>query len=100
MTSQTPTVGASGAIAGVLGAYFIFYPNSRINTLVFTFFITVIQIKALWLLGFWMVLQFFQSALGGSGVAYWAHIGGFVFGGFIAYVLKNSRIRFKSKLIK
>jgi len=100
VTSQTPTVGASGAIAGVLGAYFIFYPNSRINTLVFTFFITVIQIKALWLLGFWMVLQFFQSALGGSGVAYWAHIGGFIFGGFIAYVLKNSRIRFKSKLIK
>ncbi len=98
--SQTPTVGASGAIAGVLGAYFIFYPNSRINTLVFTFFITVVQIKALWLLGFWMILQFFQTAIGSSGVAYWAHIGGFIFGVTIAYLLKNFKIKPRSKFLK
>tara|TARA_A100001037_G_scaffold207309_1_gene185682 strand:- start:13446 stop:14153 length:708 start_codon:yes stop_codon:yes gene_type:complete len=97
LASQNPTVGASGAIAGVLGAYFVFYPNSRINTLVFTFFITVIQIKALWLLGFWMLLQFFQTAIGSSGVAYWAHIGGFIFGVLIAYLLKNFKIKFRSK---
>ena len=100
LTSQTPTVGASGAIAGVLGAYFIFYPNSRINTLIFTFFITVIQVKALWLLGFWMVLQFFSTAMGNSGVAYWAHIGGFIFGVLVAYTIKTFQIRFKSKLFR
>ena len=82
--SQVPMVGASGAIAGVLGAYLVLHPQSRIRTLVIYFFITVIRIPAVLLLGFWFFLQFFSGlgSLGaqGGGVAYWAHIGGFAMG--------------------
>jgi hypothetical protein len=82
--SQIPTVGASGAIAGVMGAYFILYPQSKILTLIPIFFIPYfIEIPAFVFLGIWFVLQFLnaygpQAQL--SGVAWWAHIGGFVFG--------------------
>jgi membrane associated rhomboid family serine protease len=85
-SSQIPTIGASGAIAGVLGAYLLLYPLSRINTAVIFFLITFIRIPAFILLGFWFLLQFFSGlgSLGPSsqtgGVAYWAHIGGFLFG--------------------
>ena len=85
--SQVPNIGASGAIAGVLGAYLLLFPYSRISTLVFFYFIMVIRVPALFLLGFWFFLQnFFQglgslgAGAGGGGVAYWAHIGGFVAG--------------------
>ena len=82
--SQVPMVGASDAIAGVLGAYLVLHPRSRIRTLVIYFFITVIRIPAVLLLGFWFFLQFFSGlgSLGaqGGGVAYWAHIGGFAMG--------------------
>lgn len=85
-TSTIPMVGASGAIAGVLGAYLVLYPRARIASLVPIFFIfTVVEIPALIFLGFWFVSQLFQGwlALGGAdlgGVAWWAHIGGFIFG--------------------
>lgn len=85
-TSNIPMVGASGAIAGVLGAYLVLYPRARIASLVPIFFIfTIVELPALIFLGFWFVSQLFQGwlALGGadmSGVAWWAHIGGFVFG--------------------
>ena len=83
--SVTAMVGASGAIAGVMGAYFVLYPRSRIVTLVFLFiFVQVLEVPAIVFLGLWFVLQFFSGMLSagrtGGGVAWWAHIGGFVFG--------------------
>jgi len=80
--STIPTIGASGAIAGVLGAYIILYPRARILTLVFAFWITIVAIPAVVFLGLWFVYQFLYGTIAGAGggVAYWAHIGGFVAG--------------------
>ena len=86
--STVPTIGASGAIAGVLGGYALLYPQARVLTLIFIiFFVTLVEIPAVILLGIWFVLQFLpaigQTAttdLAGGGVAYFAHVGGFVFG--------------------
>ena len=84
--SNVPTVGASGAIAGVLGAYFILYPRARVLT---WFFVFVLYIPAWIMLGYWFVLQFFMGAATLSmtrpgqdvgGVAVWAHVGGFLAG--------------------
>ena len=75
--SQIPMVGASGAIGGVLGAYLINHPNARVLVLIPYIIITIIKIRALYVLGFWFILQFISS---GGGVAYAAHIGGFVSG--------------------
>lgn len=84
-TSIIPTLGASGAIAGVMGAYIVLYPRARVVTLVIFFFITTVNIPAMLYLGIWFITQFFsgvaslgQVAVGG--VAWWAHIGGFLFG--------------------
>ena len=82
--SNIPTIGASGAIAGVMGAYFILHPRSKILTLIPIFFIPYfLEIPAFYFLGIWFVLQFISAA--GSrgdiaGIAWWAHIGGFIFG--------------------
>ena len=84
LQSNVPTIGASGAIAGVMGAYFILHPRSKILTLIPIFFIPYfINIPAFIFLGLWFILQFINAA--GShgtagGIAWWAHIGGFVFG--------------------
>jgi len=80
--SIIPTIGASGAIAGVLGAYFILYPRARILTLVFAFWITIVAIPAVIFLGLWFAYQFLYGTIvgAGGGIAYWAHIGGFVTG--------------------
>ena len=84
LQSNVPTIGASGAIAGVMGAYFILHPRSKILTLIPIFFIPYfINIPAFIFLGLWFLLQFINAA--GShgtagGIAWWAHIGGFVFG--------------------
>jgi membrane associated rhomboid family serine protease len=95
-----PTVGASGAIAGVLGGYALLYPRARVITVVFIIiFFTVIELPALLVLGFWILIQLFlgvndlgsQAAGEGGGVAYFAHIGGFVFG-LIAIRLFANRV--------
>ncbi|HEX6085616.1 MAG TPA: rhomboid family intramembrane serine protease [Thermoanaerobaculia bacterium] len=87
--SRIPAIGASGAIAGVLGAYLILYPHARVMTLIpIFFFITVRHLPAIFILGFWFILQLFvgvgslgvRDAQDMGGVAYWAHIGGFVAG--------------------
>jgi membrane associated rhomboid family serine protease len=83
--SGVPTVGASGAIAGVLGAYARLYPRARVVTLVFiVIIVTVVTLPAVLVLGLWFLLQLlpaFSDPTGvGGGVAYFAHIGGFLFG--------------------
>ena len=87
--SEVPTVGASGAIAGVMGAYVLRFPRANILTLVpLVFLITTIRVPALFFLGFWFIQQTFYGIaslgaevnMGSGGIAYWAHAGGFVFG--------------------
>lgn len=90
-----PMVGASGAISGVLGAYFVLFPYGRVLTLVplFPFFVRLIELPAIFLLGFWFVMQFLggiSSPVEGGGVAYWAHAGGFVTGALLALLYKLS----------
>ena len=95
--SQVPMVGASGAIGGVLGAYLINHPNARVLVLIpFGFFSQLLKIRALYVLGFWFILQFISS---GGGVAYAAHIGGFV-SGMVLILFFNKKKRKKSKIIK
>ncbi|KJS30046.1 MAG: protease [Desulfatitalea sp. BRH_c12] len=82
--STAPTIGASGAIAGVMGAYFLLHPTSRILTLIPIFFIPwFVEIPAFFFLGVWFLMQFLSATAstgGAGGIAWWAHIGGFVFG--------------------
>lgn len=84
MASTTPVIGASGAIAGVMGGYFILYPHSRILTLIPILFIPFfVEIPAFFFLGLWLFLQLLNAAgaqAQQAGIAWWAHIGGFVFG--------------------
>ena len=78
--SQAPMIGASGAIAGLLGAYLVMFPSARIKTLLFLFiYVTIIYVPAWIFLGVWFVLQLSNAGLGG-GVAWFAHIGGFITG--------------------
>ncbi len=98
--SQIPMVGASGAIGGVLGAYLINHPNARVLVLIpFGFFSQLIKIRALYVLGFWFILQFISS---GGGVAYAAHIGGFVSGMILILFFnkKNKKAKKKNKMVK
>lgn len=82
--SNVPMVGASGAISGIMGAYLLLYPNVRVYTLIpLGFFLTTVALPAWLMLVYWMVIQFFgglQSVGTGGGVAFWAHIGGFLAG--------------------
>jgi membrane associated rhomboid family serine protease len=86
--STVPTLGASGAIAAVLGGYIVLYPRARVLTLVLiVFFVTIVEVPAVFLLGFWFLVQLYFGAAGlsspiggGGGVAHFAHVGGFVFG--------------------
>jgi membrane associated rhomboid family serine protease len=93
--STLPMVGASGAIAGVMGAYLLKFPRARILTLVFIiFFVTTFEIPAVILLGYWFIIQLFsglgsiaQTNLSGGGVAWFAHVGGFLAGMLLVKVM-------------
>lgn len=95
--STLPTVGASGAVAGVLGAYMITFPRARVLTLVpILFFVTTAEIPAVFFLAFWFLLQLASgvASLGVStsgGVAWWAHIGGFIAGAILMTIMRERR---------
>lgn len=102
-TSTVPTVGASGAIAAVLGAYLVLYPRNRVLTLVMLgFFARLTYLPAAIVLGLWGILQLFQGLLvlggpaGMGGIAFWAHIGGFLFGLVMARILGKPRTYYYS----
>jgi membrane associated rhomboid family serine protease len=96
--SRVPMIGASGAIAGVLGAYLILYPRARIASLVPIIFIfTIIEIPAALFLLFWFVSQLFSGWLNlhgssASGIAWWAHVGGFIFGMLAVNLFAQRRV--------
>ncbi len=91
LNSMVPALGASGAISGVMGAYMLLYPRERVLTLVFIF---LVPIPAVFILGYWFLLQFLSgiNALGAGatgGVAWWAHVGGFLLGMLLTGVVKR-----------
>lgn len=101
--SMLPTIGASGAVAAVMGAYFRFFPQARVAT-IFPPLFFVVELPALVFLGWWFLLQFFNGTLtllGGrgdfGGVAWWAHIGGFAFGFIAATQFVRRRPRYPSE---
>ncbi len=99
MSSQVPSIGASGAIAGVLGAYLLLFPQGRVLTLVpLGFFTQIRELPAILVLGMWFVLQFFSGVLSlgareQAGVAWWAHIGGFVTGMILIKIMARREPR-------
>jgi membrane associated rhomboid family serine protease len=101
-TSLLPTIGASGAIAGVMGAYFIIYPQSRVLTLIPIFYFDIIEVPAIVLLGFWFLMQLFSAGAvatatsgTGGGVAFAAHVAGFVVGMAGVFVFRKREARWQ-----
>ncbi len=97
--SILPSIGASGAIAGVLGAYIMLYPRARVWTMIFLlFFFRLMYIPAGIILGYWFLLQVLSGSMAGrqdaGGVAFWAHIGGFIAGMLLVGLFKKKEIRF------
>jgi len=95
--SGVPMVGASGAIGGVMGAYVLLYPKVQVKMLVFLFFyVTTVSIPAFWMLGYWFVAQLIGGvgAIGahGGGVAFWAHVGGFVGGAVLIRLFQDPEL--------
>jgi len=106
LTSQSqfaiPVIGASGAISGILGAYFVLYPKARIVTLVFYGWVVLVPIPALLFLGIWFFMQWAFGMLElvtvqSGGVAYWAHLGGFLAGAIIALIFRKQILESKRK---
>lgn len=96
--STIPTVGASGAIAGVMGAYFILYPHSRVLTLIpILFIMRVVEVPAIFFLGMWFLIQVFSgvgsiartTGTSGGGIAFWAHVAGFLAGIMGVFVFRR-----------
>lgn len=103
--STTPTIGASGAIAGILGAYLVEYPRAKVYTVIFFFLITVIRIPAFAFLGIWIGIQVLSASyttIAGAEVttAYWAHIGGFIAGAALMYIWSNLKVKSESRKLK
>ncbi len=95
-----PMIGASGAISGVLGAYFVLYPWARVHTLIILiFFVTVIQVPAMVILGFWFVFQLL-SVFSKSNVAWFAHIGGFLSGMALVRFFLRRKFRFHGSVFR
>lgn len=94
--SPLPVVGASGAVAGIMGGYFVLFPHARVVTLVpIFFFLQILRVPAVIFLAFWFLLQLFQGLTMltvnmGGGVAWWAHVGGFVAGALVLLPLRRS----------
>jgi rhomboid family protein len=97
-TSLTPMIGASGAISGVLGAYLLLYPRARVITLVFFgFYVRTVQVPAMFVLGFWFALQFLSAMVSGGsagGVAWYAHVAGFISGMLLIGLFKRKTVPF------
>jgi membrane associated rhomboid family serine protease len=98
-TSELPTIGASGAIAGIMGAYFVLYPQSRVLTLLPWIFIQVVEMPATILLGFWFLMQLFSAgaiavtaSTHGGGVAFMAHVAGFAAGAAGIFVFRKRQL--------
>lgn len=95
-SGNIPLVGASGAIAGVMGAYMVLYPRAKVTVMIILFFIQFVYLPAKVVLGFWFIYQVFMSLTGnlsGGGVAWAAHVGGFLFGWMLLKII----IKFRGK---
>ena len=97
--SVIPSIGASGAISGVMGAYIMLYPRARVLTFIFLFiFIRLMYLPAAVILGYWFLIQLLSGSMTlgeqGGGVAFWAHIGGFVAGVLLVGLFKKKNVRF------
>ena len=95
--SVIPMVGASGAIGGVMGAYVLLYPRVHVHMLIFLgFYVTTIAVPAVFMLGYWFVLQLLSASLSigaeGGGVAFWAHVGGFIAGALLVLLFRDPRL--------
>jgi membrane associated rhomboid family serine protease len=97
--SELPTIGASGAIAGVMGAYFVLYPHSRVLTLIPWIFLQIVEVPAIVLLGFWFLMQFLSAGAiavtantHGGGVAFAAHVAGFIVGMLGVFVFRKPAV--------
>jgi membrane associated rhomboid family serine protease len=96
-TSQVPMIGASGAVSGVLGAYLLLFPHAKVLTLIpIFFFIQIVRVPAVLILGFWFVIQIVNGVFSprqGGGVAWFAHVGGFLVGMGLIHLFKKSKGR-------
>ncbi len=95
LNSTLPSIGASGAISGVMGAYIVLYPRARVLTLVPLLFFFTVRLPAMFILGYWFLIQFLSGvgSLGmrdAGGVAFWAHIGGFALGALVTRAVRHT----------